>query len=657
MKKMLKTAALASMSLALVACSGGGTGTSTTTTETTTSTNTELIVDSQVIKGNFYFGFGNTAEDQIVKRLLHEKASTVYTTATGELKLNNSYVKELAEEFNADGDKVYTVKLNEGLLWSDGEALTAKDYVFTMLFNYSDEYAGVGAIFDTDGSLIGVDAYKAGVTFENFEAYNAEAEEATATLSEAEEGSDEYNKALEVVNAAKAKYGEAEGENGYLKGVKLIDDLTFSITISKDFLPYFYELRYVEVFPTPLHVLAAGAEIVSDDNGTAVTGVDLDEVAATLVGEDGYLHKPTVVAGPYTLESFENNEVIFKLNPNYAGDAEGRKPTIETVIVRGNTNSDLAGDRLINGEVDVVYQLFQAEIVSKLEEAGFASTKYDRLGYGFLGMGFTEGPTADVHVRKALAHLVDRQNLISSYLGAGNGIAINSEYATAQWMYLENKEALSELNSYDFSLTEAIKELDQSEYKYQSDGKTPWAEGTGSRYNAAGEELVIKHFGTENNEITELIKSDLTTNGEKVGIKYESTLGDWNALIDQYYYWSKHPVEDRYNIFNLATNFTAVYDPYLTSHSRLAGTTFNPLSITDAELDRLSEEMRKLDKSQRDEYSKLWLEYQTRYNEILPLLPLYANVYRDYYNADKIESMPTTSFNSWYDVIEQIKLK
>lgn len=654
MKKLLKVASLSTLSLMLVACSGTS---SSSTSSTETKVGGQLIVDSNVIKGNFFQGFGNTYEDANVKMLLTGKASTVYTTGSGELKVNSTFVKEVTNELDANGDTVYTIKLNEGLKWSDGEALTAKDYVFSTLLKLSDEYAGVGASVATDGSVIGEDAYKAGVLYENYDAYVEATKDANETLQSAEEGSNEYNAALEVVKAAKEQLGEKEGENGYHKGLKLVDDLTFTVTISKDFIPYFYDLLYVTFEPAPLHVLASGAEIVSDDNGTTLTGVNLDDVAKAIIAEDGYLHKPTVVAGPYTLESFENNEVILKVNPNYAGDQDGNKPTIETIIIRGNTNPNLAGERLINGEVDIVAAQFQADIVEKLEEKGFPSTKYDRLGYGHMPMGFTDGPTKDVHVRRALAHIIDRQSLISSFLGAGNGIAVNAEVATAQWMYIENKEALSELNSYDFSIDEANKELDQSEYKFQADGTTPWVAGSGSRYNANKEELVIKHFGTENNPVTDLLKSNLTTNGEKVGIKYESTLGDWNALIDQYYYWSKHPSEDRYNIFNLATSFTAIFDPYLTNHSRLAGTSENPMEISDPVLDELSEKMRKLDRTQRDEYSKLWLEYQTRYNEILPFLPLYANVYRDYYNGDKVAELPTTSFNGWVYVVEQIKLK
>lgn len=617
-----------------------------------------LVVDSQIIKGNFFSnGFGNTAEDRVVKNLLHGKAATVYTTAAGEFKLNNTYVQDLKEELDEKGNKTYTVTLKKDLKFSDGSPLTAKDYLFGALLTGSDEFVSVGATVTTDGSVMGDEAYKAGVKFEDFAAYLEETKEASATLDEAAEDSEEYKAALAVVNAAKAKYGEAAGENGVYKGLKLVDDYTYSITVNADKLPYFYELLNAGLTPYPMAVLAPGADIVSDENGASVKGVDLEKVAKDIVAEGGYLHKPTVVAGPYTLESFQNNEVVLKVNPYYAGDPEGRKPSIETVIIKGNSNSSLAGERLINKEVDLLANLFQADIVAKLEDAKMASTKYDRLGYGYLTMGYDAGPTKDIHVRRAIAHMIDRQGLISSFLGAGNGIIVNSEYATAQWMYIENKEALSQLNAYDYSVDKANEELDQSEYKFQADGKTAWVAGSGNRYNAEGQELVIKHFGTENNPVTEYLKSNLSKNGEKVGMKYEVTVGDWNALIDQYYYWSKHPVEERYNIFNLATSFTAAYDPYNENHSRLAGSSRNPMELKDAQLDELSEKMRKLDKSQRDEYSKYWLEYQKRYNELSPLVPLYSNVYRDYYNADKIESLPTTSFNSWEIVIEQIKLK
>lgn len=657
MKKYMKTLASLAVAFSLVACNTPAAPSTETTAEATKVGGT-LVVDTQVFKGNFFTsGFGNTSEDALVKELLHLKAGTTYTSMAGEIKLNPTYAKELKEELDADGNKIYTITIQEGLKFSDGSPLTAKDYVFGTLFTMSDEFASVGASITSDDSVIGEDAYKAGIKFENYDDYLAETKEASATLSKAEEGSAEYNAALEVVKAAKEKYGEAAGENGAFKGLKLVDDLTFSITIKAEKLPYFYELVNIGLVPYSMATLAPGADIASDENGASVVGVDLEEAAKNVVAEGGYLKKPTVVAGPYTLESFENNEVVLKVNPNYAGDEEGRKPTIETIILKGNTNSDLVGERFLNKEVDLISNIFQSNVVSKLEEAGAVSNKYDRLGYGYLAMGFNAGPTADVHVRKAIAHMLDRQGLISSFLGAGNGIIVNSQYATAQWMYLENKEALSELNAYDYSVDKANEELDQSAYKFQADGTTPWEAGSGNRYNAEGEELVIRHFGTENNPVTDYLKSNLALNAEKVGMKYEVDLGDWNALIDQYYYWSKKPVAERYHLFNLATTFTAAYDPYLNDHSRNAGTTTNPMSLEDSVLDELAEKMRQLDKGQREEFSKYWLEYQQRYNDILPLVPLYSNVYRDYYNTDKIESVPTTSFRRWSTIIEQIKLK
>lgn len=658
MKKILNVLFASVLSVALVACSTPATqdAPATSTAENVVVPGSVLVVDSGLFKGNFYNGFGNTSEDRSVKDLLY-RVGTVYTTKLGELKINPTVVKETKEEVDAEGNKTYIITLQNNLKWSDGQPLTAKDYVFSALFDYSDEYAAVGANITSDGSLIGIDEYKAGIKFENYTAYLEEVKAPKKALAEAEEGSDAYKKATEELNAVKAKYGEAEGENGVFKGVKLIDDYTFSMTIKKEFLPYFYETLNLGAGALPLHLLAPNAEIKSSDAGVELVGVNLDDVAKAFVEKDGYLFKPSVVSGPYTLHSFENNEVILKVNPNYAGSPTGLKPSIETIIIKGSSNPGLAGERLLNGEVDIVAGQFQAEIVSKLEENKIPSTKYNRLGYGYMTMGFDAGPTSDVHVRKALAHMLDRQALISSFLGAGNGIIVNSEYTTAHWMYEENKEALSELNSYDYSIDEAIKELDQSSYRFQQDGKTPWVAGSGYRYNDKGEMLLIKHFGTENNPITDHIKSDLTQNSEKVGMKYEVTVGDWNALIDQYYFWNQKPVEERYNVFNLATSFTAVYDPYYNNHSRNNGTDSNPMNINDAQLDKLIEEMRKLSPDQRDEYSKLWLEYQKRYNEILPLVPLYANVYRDYYNGQKIESLPTTAFSAWYTVIEEIKLK
>ena len=101
----------------------------------------------------------------------------------------------------------------------------------------------------------------------------------------------------------------------------------------------------------------------------------------------------------------------------------------------------------------------------------------------------------------------------------------------------------------------------------------------------------------------------------------------------------------------MATGFTPVYDPYCASyHSNFAGTSLNPTNTNDAELDRLMMEMRSLEPTQKDEFSELWFQFQKSFNEIVPVIPVYANQYYDFYNAN-LKGFKTGPMAFWAEIV------
>lgn len=116
------------------------------------------------------------------------------------------------------------------------------------------------------------------------------------------------------------------------------------------------------------------------------------------------------------------------------------------------------------------------------------------------------GATKDVNVRQALAYIVDTNKVAQAAMGA-YGKPCYSDYGAAQKVYIDNKEWVDKnLNTYSFSIANANKALDKSDYKYEKDGKTPFVHKKASkdylRYNSKGEVLLISHLGSEKNTIT-----------------------------------------------------------------------------------------------------------------------------------------------------------
>lgn len=459
-----------------------------------------------------------------------------------------------------------------------------------------------------------------------------------------------------TTTAAPLKYSEGVK----FEGVKLLGDYKFSLTIDPEELPYFYETAYAAVGPMPMHVLAPSfAVIESDDDGATLVGGfgKIDDIIAL----DGYRYYPTVTAGPYKFVSFVNQVVTLEIDPLFKGDFEGNKPVIEKVIQR-RVNQTLDVEQVISGEIDLVTGVIEGEKIEAAQNATTASADYyTRNGYGLLAMTCDFGPTKDVKVRQAIAYITDRQHVADVVLG-GYGSVVYSEYGLAQWMYQEaseDKEWEDSINEYAFSIDAANELLDQTEWKYESDGTTAWDSSKATatneyyRYNADKEVLTIKHFGTENNNVTTSLRDKFVLNMPLCGMKYEITIGTFDTLLNHYYFGFQLGADRTYCLFNLATNFGTNYDPYYNWHSDWLNTWYNGQGMSNEDLDELMVSMRQLDPEQRDEYLVLWKQYQILWNELIPNVPLYSNQYFDVFDknlktkAVGYTGIGTTSFFDW----------
>ncbi len=622
MKKFLCLLTVGLLSLGLVACSSNDAGNSSDGGETVAPkpnspfANT-LVVGAPELTGSYTNGFGNSNYDRWIKDLIHGYA--LYTAdENGEFHVDETVVSNVTMEVDEKGNKTYTFTLNDGLKWSDGTPVTAWDYAYNILLKASPEMANVGGKFGfVDGFL----------------------------------GYTDYN----------------EGIAKTYEGVAVIDDKTIALTLDGEFLPYFYEVSYFAMdLEFPKHVLDPESELIADAETGVVTYVSAGAVNFGTVSEyisDTYRFNPTVTVGPYTFVSLDNNVATVKLNPEFAGDFRGKKPVIETVIVK-TVNQTLDADLVIqgaeNGGIDIAAGVIEGEKIEKIKASDQAdSTTYYRNGFGHLTFHTDFGPVADKNVRQAVGYILDRNAFIQNVLG-GYGVVTNGEYGLSQWVYQDNKDAVEEkLNRYTYNVETANGLLDETEWKFESDGKTAWdankaAEGY-YRYNDKGEVLEIIHAGTTENPVTDTIITEIPKGAAEVGIKYTIDQLDFATLLDHYYKGEGMGSDRRYHSFNLAVGFTPVNDPYYRIHSDFFGTTYNATQTRDEKMDRLTEELRSREPEDREGFSEKWLEYQIYWNDFLPQLPLYANQYFDVYNK-RVSGVETTPDFSWALGIADIRL-
>lgn len=562
----------------------------------------------------------NNASDRLLRNLINDY-NTVATDQSGELVINESVCDGIESEENADGTKTFTVKIKNGLTYNNGDKITAADFVAYALIAYSPAALEAGAK-TTSG-------------------------------------------AAQIVGATEYQNGEAD----VLSGVHLVDENTYSITITADYLPYFFDMYYANLSPLSLKLYSSSELTVKDDGEGAY--LDGGSLVASEIDASRYVYADRISAGPYTLKEFDQAALTatLELNSNYAGNFEGQKPSVKTlVVVKAEQETML--DALKTGEIDFLSALTDgAEINTALDmedEGGFKTVHYPRNGYGKLMFQCDFGPTQFIEVRHAIAYLLDRNEFANQFC-QGYGSVVHGPYGVGCWMYDEAKDTLaSTLNTYAYSLESATEELEKGGWTLGEDGN-PYTSGIRYKEVTAEEAgdyehnitlsdgrilmpLIIEWASSEGNSVSELL-AVMLANGDQTtaaGIKINQSTMTFDELLNYMYRDSTQGEQygvKTYGMYNLATGFTAMYDQSYnwTMDPDLVELGYNSNYTQDEKLDQLSMDMvYGVDAGDNEKYLDYWVQFIQEYNEYLPEVPLYSNEYHDVMN-DKIENLECNS--------------
>ncbi len=547
--------------------------------------------------------YNNSATNYKVCGLLHGYG-TVITTKEGEWQTDPVVVADLQTAENEDGTKTYTIKINDGLVWSDDSPLTAKDYVFALLLESSPE-------------MMGVDNYAAtGYT----------------TL----EGWADFN----------------SGSTKALKGVHLIDDMTFSVTIAASELPYHYDLAYASVTPRPLAVLAPGCDIEDTEEGATITGDFTTEVLLETIGntDTGYRYNPQVVCGPYKLVSYDasSRQGTFEVNEKFAGTFDGVKPMIKTVIIKTVT-ADTEINELQAGTVDLLFQISGGDSIEAgldLVDAGVAQKHtFFRYGYGKIQFDCSQFPTDSENVRQAIAYCLDRNEFARQYSG-GYATVVHGEYGLSQWEFVDSKDWIDEnLNTYEKDIEKAKEVLAADGWNLNASGEE-YKDGDGLRYKDVDGELKpleIQWCNSEGNPVSELLGTMLPDAMKEAGMELKATTTDFPTLLSGI----NHDGETTYNMYNLATRFSLQHSPwYYYSMDEMYLGSLNDNWILDQELADAAWALKAIPGDDDAAWLAAWQNYQKVWNQKLPNIPLYSDEYHDFY-SNKLQGWDTSSIWDW----------
>ena len=144
-------------------------------------------------------------------------------------------------------------------------------------------------------------------------------------------------------------------------------------------------------------------------------------------------------------------------------------------------------------------------------------------------------------------------------------------------------------------------------------------------------------------------KLEITPNTDKVTVtiteKSDTVKYDGNEHI---YY---RRVARDCDMIYLATNFGTVFDPSTTySTDEAYVKTVNRTGIRDKKLAQLAVDMRKTEPGDVLSYCRKWVAFQERWTEVLPAIPVYSNVYFDFYTT-RLQNYRVTENQTWTQAI------
>lgn len=566
----------------------------------------------------------NNSTDKMIRELTNDYM-TVVSNQGGEYVINPTVTESITGEVNEDGTKTFTIKIKEGLTYNNGEAITIKDFMWTEIFASSKVSMDVGA------KMTGYLTYVGG----------------------------------------KAYY---DGDVDYVSGIRLIDDYTMSVQILAEKIPYFFDLRYAQVTPFSMsYWLGKDFDVVDDGEGAYISGnFTAEGITEQLEFARFNANADRVSAGPYNLVEFDKAalQATFVINPNYAGNFEGQKPSIEKIVILKAEDATWA-DAIKTGAFNFYDTITDGDQINTaldiIEGGGFEYVQFDRAGYGMINFQCDVGPTQFRAVRYAIALLLDRNEFANTFCQGWGGV-VSGPYGTGLWQYQEAEEWLSEnLNTFNYNPEEAVAELEADGWVL---GATGEAYVDGIRYKKVTEEeagnyvhnvtledgtilmpLIIEWSSSEKNAVSELLKVMLAEGAQTIaaGMQINQNEMTFTELLNYYYrdasQGDKYAIPT-YGMFNLASNFQPAYDQSYewTLDPDMVAQGYNLNRLYDENLDKISMDMvYGIESDDAEGYMELWKEYIKLWNDHLPQVPLYSNVYITMY-PDWLEGYTQDSF-------------
>ena len=283
-----------------------------------------------------------------------------------ELDDNDVAQPAAAETYEVSEDGLtYTFHLRDDGVWSNGDPVTAQDFVFAW-------QKALDPVVASDYAYMLFFIHNA-EQYLNYQGY---------ALDPA---------AWEEANPDKDPPAETNWED---VGVETPDDSTIVVTLD-DPLPY---APYLFTFKT----MAPINQKFYEEVGADVYGTDADKLCTN---------------GAYTIEEWSHNSYVkVKKNPNFH-DADSI--TVEEITYNIVTNANSAVNSFLSGELDFV-TMSTGELIDQVKNAGYEVVNQDPSAAFYMYVNCNNEYMSNVNLRRALALSFDKQAMIDAVYKNGN---------------------------------------------------------------------------------------------------------------------------------------------------------------------------------------------------------------------------------------------
>lgn len=532
----------------------------------------------------------------------------------GEYQMNSTVVHGFQVTEQQNGDLTFQFKLNPNLVWSNGVSITSYDYVLSILMQASMEWKTNGGT--TKGSsIVGFDAFHHALNTNQF----------------------------------------------YFEGIKIIDSLTFEITINHAVLPNVNLLSELNYVPFPFYSMSIMDNdfLISHTQGTKLDSQDL-QMLFDFVFFD-YRYNPEVTAGPYKLSNTYSTYgvVTFVKNDLFQGNIYGAVPSID-MIAMVQTPASLLYQSLSDGTIDYVSNTSNPTFVEDaLNNSLLGVHEYLRNGMGHLVIANEFGPTTSEHVRIAIAYLLDRDFIINA-TGQFLRPLYSGFYSPSKWETVVSEPWLqANMTEYLFNITKANQALDAGGvWIFEADGTTPFdptKAGPGLfyyRHNQNGDRLALSFLITQGSVYASAIDIVFQSSMASAGIEYSSTTGtsmDWFNFLYSRHLWD--PSQQTIHMTLVVTNFGYGVNPFYSLwHSDSVAANSTMFRYSDPILDQIIEDWMTANIFNRQEQLDYWQQFQNRLDATMPVIPIYTNLLFDLY-SNRVGGVETTQAWNWTKAI------